>query len=47
MSSIPPPASRPLAPEPILPATAPELELLLDEGRGRRLTARGDGDRLR
>jgi hypothetical protein len=47
MSSIPPPTSRPLAPEPILTATAPELELLLDEGRGRRLTARGDGDRLR
>ena len=47
MSSIPPPASRPLAPEPILTATAPELELLLDEGRGRRLTARSDGDRLR
>ena len=47
MSSVPPPASRPLAPEPILTTIAPELELQLDEGRGRRLTARGDGDRLR
>ena len=47
MSSVPPPVSRPPTSEPIQSAIAPELELQLDEGRGRRLTARGDGDRLR
>jgi len=50
MASIPPPTSRPPAapvptPEPV--RAGAELVLMLDEGRGRRLSARNEGDRLR
>jgi len=47
MSSVPPPDRRSLSAEPIPTAPGPELVLLLEEGRGRRLTARKEGDRLR
>jgi hypothetical protein len=50
MASIPPPTSRP--PAAPVPNSEPvragaELVLMLDEGRGRRLSARNEGDRLR
>jgi hypothetical protein len=50
MASVPPPTSRPIAApvqhsEPV--RAAAELVLVLDEGRGRRRSARDEGDRLR
>jgi hypothetical protein len=50
VSSIPPPTDRPSAATPVFDPAAspagPELVLLIEEGRGRRTGARGDGDRL-